>query len=155
MTTGQKGRRIYLVDKPFQYAFMLRFTGMVLLGVALAFMVLSAFYYLRYSQGSLAMKFFYVTGEAGSGLQETTLFALVLPCLIVSAALSAVVTLMLGLLYSHRIAGPLYHLKRVLHEVREGRLNQELRFRKGDEFHELATEVTQTIAWFREKLRQH
>jgi len=146
-----KSRRIYLIDPSFQYAFMLRFAGAVVAGILLAFTVLSAYFFVRYSSSNLAMKFFYVTGEAGTGLKQTNLMRLVVPSLAVSAVLSCVFTLVFGLLYSHRIAGPIYNLKKALREVRRGKLDRVVKFRKGDEFHDLAGEVTRTIAWFREK----
>jgi len=145
-------RRIYLIDKPFQYAFMLRFTGAVVAGILLAFLVLLVYYAVRYSQGNLAMRFYYVSGQPGTPLEQTTLLSVVLPALALSALLSAVFAVVVGLLYSHRIAGPLYHLRRVLREMREGKLDREVHFRKGDEFQGLADEVTQTMAWVRERL---
>lgn len=147
-------RRIFLIDKPFQYAFLLRFTGAVVAGVLLSFAILVGYYLIRYSESNLALKFFYVSGQPGSGLQETTLLALVVPSLAISALLSVVLTIIFGIFYSHRIAGPLYNLKRVLQQVRMGQLDQEVHLRKGDEFHDLAEEVTQTITWVREKLHR-
>ncbi len=55
-------RRIYLIDKPSQYAFMLRFTGAVVAGILSAFLVLLVYYAGRYSQGNLAMRSYYVPG---------------------------------------------------------------------------------------------
>ncbi len=42
----------------------------------------------------------------------------------------------LGLKESHRIAGPLFVLERALGQVRDGRLDIEMRLRAGDHFHE-------------------
>jgi len=147
-----KRRHILLVDRTFQYPFMARFSVAVVGGIVLAFLTLGVYYFMTYSSSNLAMKFFYITGEPGTGLKQTTLFSLVWPPLVIAGLLSVVLTLTFGLVYSHRIAGPLYHLKRVLREIREGKMVDEVRFREGDEFHDLAEEITRTILWFREKL---
>ena len=55
---------------------------------------------------------------------------------------------------SHKIAGPIYKLKKYLSEVREGGANYPLRFRKGDNFTDLAEEVNQTIQYLKEKRKE-
>lgn len=154
MNQPQQRRRILIVDRSFQHAFMLRFAGAVIGCVVLAFLVLTCYYYLRYSRGDLAMKFFYATGQAGSGLKQATLLEVVWLPLLLSTFLSCLFMLAFGLIYSHRIAGPVYRIKRVLRDLREGNPVEECRLRKRDEFHDLAEEVTQTILWVREKLGQ-
>jgi hypothetical protein len=52
--------------------------------------------------------------------------------------LMTAVSILLSLFYSHRIAGPLYHLKKYLKGKTEGQSKERLKFRKGDFFHELA-----------------
>lgn len=52
---------------------------------------------------------------------------------------------------SHKIAGPIYKLKKYLTEVREGGANYPLSFRKGDNFSDLAVDVNDTIEYFRER----
>jgi methyl-accepting chemotaxis protein len=147
-------RRIYVVDKKFQHTFMFRFAAMVLGGVAMSFLLLAVYYHFRYSGPNLPMKFFYLSNQPGAGLEQVPLVALILPPLVVATALSVFFTFLLGLLYSHRIAGPLYNLKRVLRRFREGDMNQVVRFRKHDEFHDLAAEVSRTIVWMRSKLKK-
>jgi nitrogen fixation/metabolism regulation signal transduction histidine kinase len=44
----------------------------------------------------------------------------------------------LGLILSHRTAGPLYHLNRVFEEVCRGNLKARAKFRQNDEFQEVA-----------------
>lgn len=41
---------------------------------------------------------------------------------------------------TNRFAGPVYSLKRAMRELREGKLRGELKFRKGDYWHDLADE---------------
>jgi HAMP domain-containing protein len=147
-------RKILLIDRQFQYRFMIRFSGMVVAGQVFSFLLLAAYYMLRYSESSLTFKFFYISGVAGTGLRETTLLNLILPSLAISIVLTTACTLFMALIYSHRIAGPIYNLKRALREVRNGNLERKIRFRQKDEFHDLAAEVTRTIAWMKKKLKR-
>jgi HAMP domain-containing protein len=51
----------------------------------------------------------------------------------------------LGLVLSHRTAGPLYHFKRVFDEIRAGRTRQRIHLRPGDEFHDVAKSFNQMM----------
>jgi hypothetical protein len=53
--------------------------------------------------------------------------------------------------FSHKIAGPLYKLKRYLQDYREDKAQDKLYFRKGDYFLELADEVNLTFNQIKEK----
>lgn len=55
---------------------------------------------------------------------------------------------------SHKIAGPLYKLKNYLIDIREGKEITPLYFRKGDNFHDVAEEVTLTMEFFNEQRAQ-
>ena len=46
---------------------------------------------------------------------------------------------------SHKIAGPMYKLRRHLEEIREGGEVKPIHFRKGDNFQEIADEVNRTL----------
>ncbi len=50
-----------------------------------------------------------------------------------------------GLILSHRTAGPLYHLNRVFHEVIAGNRNARAKFRNQDEFQEVADSFNQMM----------
>ena len=45
---------------------------------------------------------------------------------------------LIGLVFSHRTAGPLYHFKRVFEEIENGNLKQRVRLRPKDEFQDVA-----------------
>lgn len=54
--------------------------------------------------------------------------------------LSFCMVTMAGVLLSHRLGGPVFHLKKYLKDVSDGTASpRELRFRKGDFFHDLAS----------------
>jgi hypothetical protein len=55
---------------------------------------------------------------------------------------------------TNRFAGPVYSLKRAMRELREGKLRAELKFRKGDYWHDLADEFN-ALAKQLEALKEH
>ena len=52
--------------------------------------------------------------------------------------MSLVFTALLALYYSHRIAGPMHHLKEHLQKMIDGDFSRDLNFRKSDEFRSIA-----------------
>jgi methyl-accepting chemotaxis protein len=50
-----------------------------------------------------------------------------------------------GVLFTHRLAGPVYRFKNVLREIRSGNLRQEVRIRDYDYFHDLCGEVNSLL----------
>ncbi len=60
----------------------------------------------------------------------------------------AIVTLLLAgssIFVSHKIAGPIYRLKRSLAEIADGNIQMTMKFRKRDELHDLAASVNRVI----------
>lgn len=53
------------------------------------------------------------------------------------AAIFIILTMMLGLFMSHKTAGPLYQLARVIIEIRGGKRDARIRFRPDDDYKEL------------------
>lgn len=51
----------------------------------------------------------------------------------------------LGLVLSHRVAGPIFNISRVLSEIREGNRQARITLRPKDEFQQLANEVNKTL----------
>lgn len=75
------------------------------------------------------------------------------PVVIKSLIIGGIVSIVLAgvsmFFYSHRLAGPVYHLEKHLQDMVEGKYDKKLVFRKKDEFKQLAD----TINKLQEKLR--
>ena len=65
-----------------------------------------------------------------------------------------IIVFFLTLKLSHRIAGPLYQVKRNLKEIGEGDLTIKTKFRKTDHFQDLGTQLTKTTEQLCERLRR-
>ena len=77
-----------------------------------------------------------MTDEAKSQMY-TELHHLIMALSLTSLSFLVIVSL-LGIVLSHRTAGPLYHFKRVFDEVKKGKVQQRVRLRPGDEFQDVA-----------------
>ncbi len=78
--------------------------------------------------------------------QETMLYALV-------GGLAAMVVLigMLGIYFTHKVAGPIYKMKLLLKQVGEGKLSYQGKLRKGDELQDFFETFAAMVAQLRER----
>ncbi len=78
---------------------------------------------------------------------RTTNLALVRNLLLISPLI-----FILGLLFSHRIAGPVYRINKTLRDISKGNLSLKIRLREGDELVDLADAINNLTASFNETL---
>jgi signal transduction histidine kinase len=64
-----------------------------------------------------------------------------------------ILVFIIGIFFTHRIAGPIYKMKKHLRLIRDGHTTDDLYFRKGDHFQELADEFNKTIHKIRDDYR--
>ncbi len=72
-------------------------------------------------------------------------FELVLPPVIINNLLLMIIIIVVGIFYSHRIAGPIYHLERDIGRVLSGERNVQVKLRKKDKLKPLAEQVNRLI----------
>ena len=65
----------------------------------------------------------------------------------------AVVSLF-GIVLSHRVAGPMFHFKRVFRAIREGNRFERIHLRPGDDFRDVADEFNQMIEGLETQVRK-
>jgi len=136
-------RRTYLINPRFQ----LRFSALVTLAVLISSLIYPfAIYDLMNS--FIAYVSSHSPEHVGQISQKRTdlLITLVLWQLGFSAMIFIVCVF-----FSHKIAGPIYKLMKFFSAAREGHLSDKLYFRKGDYFHELATDYNDTMETILEK----
>ncbi len=134
-------RKHFIVDLPFQTAFICKFT-MIVIGAS--FLI-------------GAIVFIYAQNSTTVAIEKTKIFAkptsdfifpvIALTVLLVSLA-AAVSVGFLTLFISHRIAGPVFRLKREIHRLQEGALTANFSIREKDQLKDLANalqEMSDTI----------
>ncbi|OIQ18296.1 MAG: hypothetical protein BM556_08525 [Bacteriovorax sp. MedPE-SWde] len=135
-------RSIFIVDPKFQIKFSLM--------ICLVMLISSAFYPLVIYQliSNLTEKF---PGSAGQleEMKESLKMVLILWQLGFG-----LVTFIICILFTHKIAGPMYKLKKYLTNLRDGRIEGSLYFRGGDYFQDVADEVNETVSSFQEQFKE-
>jgi len=76
----------------------------------------------------------------------------ILTTLVIVNLFAAVFSLVLILLFSHRIAGPIFNLGRVLRGVAQGDLSGEIKFRKRDFLQEISDDGNQALDFLRQEI---
>ena len=124
-------RRIVLIDPPFQLRFSLYVVSWIF--------VLTLFYpFLIFEIFDSMMALIPATHAANMIDKVNARRNELMMLLIVMQLLFAGVTFLMTIYLSHRIAGPIYKLKKFLSESTGGRLVAPMTFRKADHFHDLA-----------------
>ena len=124
-------RRQYFIKRKFQGRFILQFSFLILAGCA-AFGCAVYFY----SAQTLTTAFI------DSKLRVMSTAHFLLPAIVLTALFVTTFVALAGavrlLLFSHKIAGPLYRLEKTAEAVRAGKLDLQVRLRSGDELQDFA-----------------
>jgi hypothetical protein len=140
MTAAMNRRRIVLIDKSFQ------------VGMALRIVVyLAGYFVFFFMMAALAPLLGTVLG--GASHAETTValddFLAFSSRLLSPLALTFICLALHTILLSHRVAGPAYHVQRIMQQVSDGNLAQTIHLRKGDYLTEVENTCNASIERFR------
>lgn len=139
-------RRIYIINKKFQFRYVFIILFLTFAGI---FTISFITFYVIWS--NVINEFFFIP-EAAKKLGDIyikTTELLIIPLLIIGFIFSII-----GILYSHKIAGPLYRVQKICEEISKGNLNLNVKFRKGDEFHEVADSLNKVIQGLKNMVRE-
>jgi len=143
----QNRRRTYLINPRFQWRFIGFMATVSLLAISLLF-VSNILFFRNMEHEALSVgltrdnPYFDFLQEQKSAL--SLLYFTV-------SGVVFVVMMGLGILYSHRIAGPLYHLDRKMRRIADGEEPSPLQFRRRDQFVELAESFNAMLVKLRER----
>jgi len=145
-TSRPNKRRIYFIDKSFQAKFILKFCALVVLG---GLLTIGLLYFLAMQSTTVSF--------VNSRVVVRTTADFLLPVLVQTVAVVVVVvgfaTVIVTLLVSHKIAGPLYRFKKVMTDLQEGDFSQDFRIRHLDQLQDLAGSFNETIKKTRDKIK--
>lgn len=140
-------RKLYLVNKPFQFKLLLLLSLMVT-GIILVSHGLS----LGFSEIFIS-KSYAAAGQVLPSQFSLSHFLEVLWIPILTTVIFILIfVLIFGLVYSHRIAGPLFNLKNVMARVSYGDLSTPMRIRHNDELHDIEDAFNQMQDGLNKKL---
>jgi methyl-accepting chemotaxis protein len=129
-TTGKTARRVKVVDGKFQYRLIALSLSMVLLGLLL-FAGLTALYY----------AFARLEGKP----PDPNILLVILPPLLLNDLAIMLVVIVIGLITSHRIAGPVYRIAADIDRALAGERGVRVKLRNNDSLADLAEKVNQLL----------
>ena len=138
-------RKIYLIDPKFQIKFSL--------SICLILFVSSLIY--PFTIYDLMSQFINYAASHSTDIAQTIdqkRKSLIIILILWQLGFTALVFI-IGIFFSHKIAGPIYKLKKHLRMIRDGQASEDLYFRQGDHFHDLADEINDTFNTLREEYR--
>ncbi len=159
MGKGKYKRRQYIVDSRFQYSLIRKFailTASIVIG-SLSFLVLV---YYRYGdvQVSIEQPVPFVLADSlvdNGDVPTYTLMRLLWPVLSICLFGTTIFTFFYSVIISHRMAGPVFRMRKVLEEMARGDLGRPIgRLRKKDEFKHLFADINNVKERWKQQIRE-
>lgn len=139
-----KRRQLY-IDKNFQTKFILLFLAILIAGACISTALI-----LMYTQKTLTST--YTT--SGLAIEKTSL--VILPSVIltnvITTSVIGMVVLLVTLVISHKIAGPMFRFEQDLKAIAAGDLKKQIHIRDGDQFKEMVTNLNDMVTSLNNKL---
>ena len=156
MTPKKHKRRIYIVDPEFQYGIIRKISMMAVLIIvmSLGFLAIVHQLYGDVQVGVVQPDPFNAAGSVAALPADATLLQLIWPVLLVCMAVALVFTFFFGIVISHRMAGPVYRIRKMLDKMAQGDLSEQVRLRKKDDFNALAESLNGLIKSWRRNVEE-
>jgi len=138
-------RRIYCIDRDFQGKFIFKFC----LLIVLAGVIITGILYL-FGKSSTTVSV--VNSRVVVRSTADFLFPILVQTILVVMVIVGLAALILALLFSHKIAGPLYRFRIVLGKMKSGNLSCNFNIRNYDQLQELSEEFNSMINEIRERV---
>lgn len=126
-------RKIYLINKPFQYSFIIFSCTVSLLSLCTFYFAILYFFWSFEQRGinlGIPPEHIFFRYIAEEKIAMNNIF-------IVASIIVLAITTLGALVLSHRVAGPLYRLRQHLHQISSMQTLKTVKFRRGDFFREL------------------
>lgn len=138
-------RKTRFIEKSFQVKFIIKFCMLVIIGGLLTIGVL---YFLSMRSTTVAI----VNSEVVVKTTADFLLPIFIQTIVVVMILVSIATIIVTLFVSHKIAGPLYRLKKAMHDLGEGNFSAEINLRKFDQLKHIAQEFNNMARKLKERL---
>lgn len=144
-TQGANKRKNYFIDKDFQSRFILKFCLLVVLAAIITTGIL-------YLVGKKSTTVAIVDSRVLVRSTADFLLPILIQTVLVVMVILGLATIIVTLLFSHKIAGPLYRFRKAIAEVRLGNLASNFHLRNYDQLKDLSEEVNVMIDKTREQI---
>ncbi len=147
-------RRRLIVEGNFQARFILRFILVIVGATLLATGAILGLFYFKYQYAGADLENIVILVTPQGQTDVTGLFQIVLIPLIAANLLVLCIIVPFALLYSHRIAGPIYRLEQSMEMLLNGDMDFIVTLRKHDEFKYLADRMNALIDFMRRNIHE-
>jgi len=147
---GQEKARIYrrsnvYIDKEFQSRFILKFCALVAVGAGLTIGLL---YFLSLQSTTVS----FVQAKVKVMTTADFILPVLVQTVLVVMGFVSLASIVVTLVVSHKIAGPLFRFKQTFKELSAGNFSNQVRLRKGDQLVEVAGDFNQMISILRVRI---
>lgn len=149
----KNSRKKFLVLPSFQLKWISRFLLLVTFATLLSY--ISVISYIHWLDKKEPGVFFYVTDQFGSDPLTYRRSRILMPPILLSGGISLLITFIFSLLYSHKLAGPIFRLKRELEILLEDKdLTRTFQLREGDDLDDLVLSLNRTFQNLRQRIKK-
>jgi len=138
-------RRNYYIDKKFQTEFIIKYWLVVAAG---SIFTIVAVYWLARNTTTVGI----IGGRVAVHTTAEYLLPLMLQTVAIELVAVSLLTIVMTLFISHKIAGPLYHLKMTFHKLGGGDPTG-VRLRQGDQLQEIASSYNEAMQKMSDKVK--
>ena len=139
-------RKIYLIEKRFQLEFIFKLFGLAIGGGLITIGVL----YLFATRSNTVA---FVNSRVVVKTTADFILPILLQTVLAVMAIVGAATIIMTLFFSHKVAGPLYHLRKAIKEAEAGDLSADFRLRHLDQLQELGDSFNAMIQKMRSDIK--
>jgi hypothetical protein len=147
-------RKTYVIEKNFQTRFILRFILVIVGATLLSTGALLGVFYFKFQFGGADLNNLIIMITPEGTTDVSSLFGIVLIPILAANMLILCVIVPYSLVYSHKVAGPVYRFQKSLDMLLEGQLDFMIRLRKKDEFKSIAEKMNSLIDYMRRNIEE-
>ena len=140
-------RRNYYIDKGFQTKFIVKFCLLVAFGSALTVVLI---YWLAQHSTTVGI----ADGRVAVHATAEYLLPLLLQTVFIELVIVSLAAIVMTVLFSHKLAGPLHRLKLMLAKLGEGDFSLSMKLREGDQLQQVATAYNEAIEKVNAKIKK-
>ncbi len=140
-------RRNYYIDKSFQTKFIIKFCLLVAFGSVL---IVALIYWLARQSTTVGI----ADGRIAVHTTAEYLLPLLIQTVLAELVIVSLAAIVLTLLFTHKIAGPLYRLKVMLGQLGEGDFSRSMRLREGDQLKQVAEAYNEAVEKINGKIKK-
>lgn len=145
-------RRRFIIEGNFQTRFILRFVLVIVSATLLSSGALLGVFFFKYQYGGADLSNLIIMVTPEGTTDVSSLFEIMLIPILVANLLVLCIVIPYSLIYSHKIAGPIYRLEQSLELLLRGEMDFIIVLRRKDEFKYLANKMNALIDFMRRNI---